>query len=76
MKKEAYDVANDLPVDSIVVNDLCHGVVELEYQEQAGKVECGRQGPWYAPGPEEQELVIEMKIVEFTENWTSSICKH
>ena len=45
MKKEAYDVANDLPVDSIVVNDLCHGVVELEYQEQAGKVECGRQGP-------------------------------
>ena len=45
MKQEVSNAATDLPVDPIVVNDICQGGVELEHQEQAGQVECGGESP-------------------------------
>ena len=37
----------------MIVNTLSQGVVELEHQKQASKVECGRESTRDAPCPEE-----------------------
>ena len=50
----------------MIVNTLSHGVVELQQQKQASKVECGRESTRDAPCPEKGVVKVKTYLTIFT----------
>ena len=45
----------------MIVDTLSQGVVELQHQKQASKVECGRESARYTPCPEKGGSEVQDK---------------